>query len=68
MPLLAYAKKAGTKNETPKPRFVAQGFSDREKDFIIHNVDPLRQDSVRMIVSFAASHGYRIFSHDFIQA
>ena len=60
-------KKAGTSSETPKARFVAQGFSDRNKDFIIHNVTSLRQSSVRIIVSFAASNGYRIFSHDVTQ-
>lgn len=54
-------KKAGTDHETHKARFVAQGFSDREKDYIIHNVTSLRQRSVRMIVSFAATRGYSHF-------
>ena len=61
-------KNAGSERETPKARFVAQGFSDREKDYIIHNVTSLRQSSVRMIASFAASKRFRIFSHDVTQA
>ena len=61
-------KKAGTKDETLKARFVAQGFSDREKDIAIHNVTSLRQSSVRIIASFAASLGHGVFSHDVTQA
>ena len=61
-------KKAGTKDKTPKARFVAQGFSDREKDFIIHNVTSLKQSSVRIIESFVASLGHHVFSHDVTQA
>ena len=61
-------KRAGTEHETHKARFVAQGFSDRDKDYIIQNITSLRQSSVRMIVSFAATRGYRIFSHDVTQA
>lgn len=61
-------KKAGTNYKTPKALFVAQGFSDREKDFIIHKVTSFRQRAVRIIVSFSSLHGYRIFSHDVTQA
>ena len=61
-------KNAGTDREQPKARFVAQGFADKEKDFLIHNISSLRQSSVRVILSFAANMEYRIFTHDVTQA
>lgn len=61
-------KEFGTHNETPKARYVAQGHMDKEKEFLVHNTTILRQRSIRIIVSFAAVKGYRIFSHDVQQA
>lgn len=61
-------KNAGTENEKPKARFVAQGFADKEKDYLIHNVTSLRQSSVRVILSFGVNMGYRVYTHDVTQA
>ena len=61
-------KNVGTENEQDKARFVAQGFADKEKDFLIHNVTSVRQSSVRVLLSFAANKGYRMYSHDVRQA
>lgn len=61
-------KECGTHNATPKARYVGQGHKNREKEFLVHSTTNLRQRSIRVIVSFAAVRGYRIFSHDVKQA
>ena len=61
-------RNVSTENEQAKARFVAQGFANKEKDFLIHNVMSLRQSSVRVLLSFAANNGYRMYSHDVRQA
>ena len=58
----------GTEEEKPKARFVVQGHMDKDKEFMVHNTTNLRQRSVRVIVSFAAVMGHRIFSYDVKQA
>ena len=61
-------KDFGTHNEKPKARYVVQSHKDKDKEFLVHNATNLRQRSIRIIVSFAAVKGYRIFSHDVRQA
>ena len=61
-------KEYDTHNETPKALYVVQGHKDKDKEFLVHNTTNLHQRSIRIIVSFAAVRGYRIFSHDVRQA
>ena len=61
-------KQPNTPAEKAKSRFVAQGFGDKEKPFIVHNLSTLRQSSTKLIVSTSAVLGWRLFSHDVNQA
>ena len=61
-------KNFGSKDEKARARFVVQGHRDKEKDFLVHNTTSLRQRSVRIIVTFAAVKGYRVFRNDIKQA
>lgn len=51
-------KGVGTDSMTAKSRYVAKGFNDKEKDFVVHNTSSLNQNSVKVIVSFAAVKGF----------
>lgn len=57
-------KNVDTNEEKAKARYVAQGFHDREKYFVAHNSIALRQYSVLVIVLYAATNGFRLFTHD----
>ena len=61
-------KDVGKESETAKARYVAQGFNDTEKDFVVHNAVTLRHSSVRTVLSFSVIKGYRFFAHDVKQA
>ena len=61
-------KNANTVNAMPKARYVAQGYNDDMKDFIVHDAPSLRQATVKLIVSFAANKGFNIGCMDFRQA
>jgi len=43
-------KHAGTPTQHAKARYVAQGYNDKEKEFIVHNIATLRQSSTKLIV------------------
>lgn len=58
----------GAPNETKKGRFIAQGFSDHDKLYMVHSTSTLRAASIRIIVSIAAIKRFRIFSHNVTQA
>lgn len=57
-----------TADETPKARFVAQGYRDKAKEFVVHNLATLRQRSTRLLVSTSAILDFRLFAHDITQA
>lgn len=61
-------KNVGTPEQMAKARYVAQGFADKEKDRMVHNLNTLRQSSTRLVVSVAANKSYRLFSLDVTQA
>lgn len=61
-------KNLGTPNETPKVRFVAQSYNDREKTSMVHDASTLRFSSIRVVISVANILGVRLFSHDVTQA
>lgn len=61
-------KHAGTAEEMPKARYVAQGHRDRAKALVVHNLATMRQRSTRLLVSTAAVLGLRLFAHDITQA
>lgn len=51
-----------------KARYVVQGYNDRVKPFVVHNSPTLRQNSSKIIVSFASLLGFRICLLDINQA
>lgn len=61
-------KNYGTPTEKAKGRFNAQGFSDKDKSIVIHDTATLRAASIRLILSAASFHRFRLFSHDVTQA
>lgn len=61
-------KNVDTPDETPKVRYVAQGYSDVHKQFIAHDLTTLRPTSIRLILAIAATKNLRLFTHDVTQA
>lgn len=61
-------KNYGTPEECAKVRYVAQGFRDRDKPYMVHDTSTLRISSIRLILSIAAVMQFRCFSHDVTQA
>lgn len=61
-------KKIGSTNEKKKARYIAQGYSNKEKPYIVHDTATLRSSSIRFILSVAAIKVFRLFSHDVNQA
>lgn len=61
-------KNYGTPSEMAKVRFVAQGYRDKDKPFMVHDASSLRASSIRIILAVAACLGFRLFSHDVTQA
>lgn len=61
-------KNYGTPAEQAKVRYVAQEYNDRDQPYIVHDMATLRASSIRLILSTAAYHGLRLFSHDVTQA
>lgn len=57
-------KNVGTSGEAEKARFTAQGYSNQEKSYLVHDVSTLRPASIRLVLPLAASLGTRIFLHD----
>jgi len=61
-------KNVGTSSELAKARFVGQGYRDKAKEFVVHNMATMRQRSTRLLASTAANMGWRVFAHDITQA
>lgn len=61
-------KNCDTPDEKAKVRYVAQGFKDHDKPYMVHDVSTLRVSSIRTVLSVAVIKGFRIFSHDVTQA
>jgi len=61
-------KNVNTKEEFAKARFVAQGYRDQAKWFVVHNLATMRQRSTRLLASTAANMHWRLFAHDITQA
>lgn len=57
-----------TPNESAKVRYVAQGYNDRDRPFLVHDATSIRVSSIRILQSAAKVLGFRIFSHDVTQA
>lgn len=51
--------------EKSKARWIAQGYADKEKTFIVLKISTLRQSPVKTFVSTTAIRQYCIFSDDF---
>lgn len=54
----------GTPGERLKARFVAQRFADREKIILAHASKTFRKHSIRLVVSIAATLGFRLWPQD----
>lgn len=61
-------KSVVTPNGKPKARYTAQKSLDVDKERMLHNLSTMKQRSTRMITSFAAIGGHRIFFNDIKQA
>jgi hypothetical protein len=61
-------KNANSDDEICKARYVVQGHKDREKSLLEHNSTTVRQSSTRLIMTLAATFGFRIWSQDLKQA
>lgn len=60
-------KNHGTPSEVAKARYVAQGYNDKERRFLVHDVLLLRPASVHRFITVAACKGWRLFDHVVIQ-
>lgn len=58
----------GTPSEKDKVLFVARGHTDQDEPYIVHNTATLRAFSIRVILSAAVYHEFRIFPHDVTEA
>lgn len=61
-------KDEGTKRETWKARLIVQGYSDRLKNSLVHDIPNVRPRSLRLTLSLSAILKFRIFSSDVSQA
>lgn len=61
-------KNSNTPDENAKVRYVAQGYKDHEKPYLVHDMSTLRISSIRVIMSVAAVMKFRLFSHEVTQA
>ncbi len=61
-------KDSGTANEIPKARYVARGYYDKIKPFILLNDPELRQFSKKLVTSFAALLEFSICPLEITQA
>lgn len=57
-------KNTWTNKPISKSRFVVQNHTEREKEFLIHSYNKVRQHSVIIIVAIAAIFGFRLWSQD----
>lgn len=62
------AKNGNKDDEVLKARFVVQGHTDIEKNFLVHNSTNLRQSYFRVLVAIAAVSRFRSWSQDLSQA
>lgn len=61
-------KHIGTPEEKVILQYTTQGYNDREKPYVLHDTATLHVSSMRLILSTAAVHGYRLFLHAVTQA
>lgn len=57
-----------TPDEMAKVRYVAKGYSNRYKPYLVHDTSTLRISSIRIAVSISSVMRFRLFSHDVTQA
>lgn len=73
------AKKAGgrillslrnfeTSDEAAKVKYIAHGYVNSKKPFLVHQSTSLRMSSTRILLFIAATLQFCIFAHDFTQA
>lgn len=56
-----------TSPEMAKVRYVAEGYSDKDKPFMVHDAGSLRASFIRIVLSTAACLRFRVFSHNITQ-
>lgn len=61
-------KNFGTTHEKARVLYVAQGFKDRDKPYMVHDVSTLIISSIRMVLSVVAVKVPRLFSHEITKA
>lgn len=61
-------KNTETGRPSYKARFVVQVHVDREKEMLINTANTVRHNSVKVLVSINAMHGYRVWTQDVSQA
>lgn len=57
-------KNHGTPDETAKDRYVLQGYNDKIKDFMVHDINTMRPASHILLIFAAAVNKFRIFCHE----
>lgn len=61
-------KNVGTKEETHKTIFIAQGHTDAQKNMIFHNSSNVKRQRRRFITALATIYGLKIWTQDVLQA
>lgn len=61
-------KSVGTEEETYKARFAAQKHKNAEKNMIIYSSKNLKQQSIRLMISFRAVYELRLWTQNISQA
>lgn len=68
MKFIVVIKDVGTDDERYKALVVALGLRDRSKALLIHTAVPVRVRSVRLLLSFSLSQGWKLWIEDTNQA
>lgn len=55
-------------DETAKMRFIARGFSDRDKPYVLHDTFTLRTASIKIIIFVTAIKRFSMILHEVTQA
>lgn len=61
-------KHAVTPEKDAKVSYIAQGYADFEKRFLVHDVSSLRPTSISLILSLSSMLKFKVFLHDVSQA
>lgn len=61
-------KKVITSALKERTRYIAQGYSDGNKPYVVQDTSTLRSSYISVILSVSVVMGFRLFSHDVTQA